>query len=134
TLSERVAAEAFDLSAHRGGRGLYPENTLVAFSNALSMGVTSMEMDAAVTRDGVAVISHDQVLNRDITRGPDGRWIGDERKVIKTLTFKELQRYDVGRIMPGYGLCRRIFTSESCRRHPHSFPLVGSAPRALCSQ
>jgi glycerophosphoryl diester phosphodiesterase len=101
TLSERVAAGAFDLSAHRGGRGLYPENTLVAFSNALAMGVTSMEMDAAVTRDGVVVVSHDQVLNRDITRGPKGGWIGDERKVIKTLTFKELQRYDVGRIMPG---------------------------------
>jgi glycerophosphoryl diester phosphodiesterase len=91
----------FDLSAHRGGRGLCPENTLPAFANALTIGVTSLEMDAAMTKDGIVVISHDPFLDPNITRGPDGRWIGKERKLIKSLTFNQLQRYDVGRIRPG---------------------------------
>lgn len=69
----------FDLSAHRGGRGLYPENTLPAFKNALRIGGTSLEMDAAVTKDGIVVISHNPFLDPIITRGPDGKWIGKER-------------------------------------------------------
>jgi glycerophosphoryl diester phosphodiesterase len=95
------ANRTFDLSAHRGGRGLCPENTLPAFANALAIGVTSLEMDAAVTKDGVVVISHDPVLNPDITRGPNGQWIGQERRLIKELSFSELAKYDVGGIRPG---------------------------------
>jgi glycerophosphoryl diester phosphodiesterase len=98
----------FDLSAHRGGRGLCPENTLASFSNALAIGVTTLEMDAAVTRDGVVVISHDVWLDPNITRGPDKQWIGRERKLIKSMTFKELQGYDVGRIKPGTGLAAQF--------------------------
>ena len=66
---------AFDLQAHRGGRGLAPENTLAAFAHALEIGVTTLETDLAVTRDGVLVLSHDPRLNPALTRGPDGRWI-----------------------------------------------------------
>ena len=38
---------AFDIEAHRGGRALFPENTLAAFANALSMGVDTLELDTA---------------------------------------------------------------------------------------
>ena len=44
---------AFDLQGHRGARGLAPENTLAAFARALEIGVTTLETDLAVTRDGV---------------------------------------------------------------------------------
>ena len=44
---------AFDIEAHRGGRALFPENTLASFANALSMGVDTLELDIGVTRDGV---------------------------------------------------------------------------------
>ena len=37
-----AAAQAFDLQAHRGGRGLRPESTLAAFENALRIGVTTL--------------------------------------------------------------------------------------------
>ena len=70
-----VPAVAFDLEAHRGGRGLRPENTLAAFSFALATGVTTLEMDLAVTKDGVLVISHDPHLNPDLVRAPDGAWL-----------------------------------------------------------
>jgi len=51
-------ALAFDIEAHRGGRALFPENTLVSFANALSMGVDTLELDIGVTRDGAIVVSH----------------------------------------------------------------------------
>src|SRR5262245_10047057 len=45
-------ARAFDLQGHRGARGLAPENTLAAFAKALKIGVTTLETDLAVTKDG----------------------------------------------------------------------------------
>jgi glycerophosphoryl diester phosphodiesterase len=65
------AAVAFDLQGHRGARGLAPENTLAAFSTALSIGVTTLELDLAMTSDGILVVSHDRRLNPDHTRAPD---------------------------------------------------------------
>lgn len=91
---------AFDLQGHRGARGLLPENTLLAFSRALEIGVTTLETDLAVTKDGVLVLSHDPALNPDIARGPDGAWIEAPGPAIHSLTLAELARYDVGRIRP----------------------------------
>ena len=51
-LSICLQAQAFDLQGHRGARGLAPENTLPAFALALSIGVTTLETDIAITRDG----------------------------------------------------------------------------------
>ena len=94
------AAQAFDLQAHRGGRGLLPENTLAAFENAIRMGVTTLEMDIAITADGVAVISHDPLLNPSITRDASDQWL-QSRPPIKTLTLAQVQSHDVGRLNPG---------------------------------
>ena len=94
-------ANAFDLQAHRGGRGLAPENTLSAFTNALRLGVTTLELDTVLTADGVVVISHDAVLNPDLTRGPDGAWLDGPGPAIRSLTLAQLKRYDVGRLKPG---------------------------------
>lgn len=95
-----LPAAAFDLQAHRGGRGLLPENTLVAFENALRMGVTTLELDIAITADGVPVISHDAALNPAITRDGKGQWLPERGPLIRNLTLAEVQAYDVGRINP----------------------------------
>ena len=95
------AAGAFDLQGHRGARGLAPENTLEAFSTALSIGVTTLELDLAMTKDGILVVSHDSRLNPDHTRGPDGKFLGVGGPAIRSLTLAEVQRYDVGRLRPG---------------------------------
>jgi glycerophosphoryl diester phosphodiesterase len=92
---------AFDLQGHRGARGLAPENTLEGFARALSLGVTTLEMDVGMTADGVVVVSHDPALNPDITRRPDGTWLEAPGPAIRSLTLAELQAYDVGRIRPG---------------------------------
>jgi glycerophosphoryl diester phosphodiesterase len=93
--------QAFDLQGHRGARGLAPENTLAAFETALAVGVTTLELDLAMTKDGVLVVSHDRTLNPDHTRGPDGKFLETEGPAIRSLTLAELQRYDVGRLKPG---------------------------------
>jgi glycerophosphoryl diester phosphodiesterase len=99
-LALAATAAAFDLEGHRGARGLAPENTLAAFRHALGLGVTTLEMDLAVTRDDVLVISHDPFLNPDIVRDAQGRWLTAKGPPIHTLTLAELQRYDIGRVDP----------------------------------
>jgi glycerophosphoryl diester phosphodiesterase len=93
-------AGAFDLEGHRGARGLRPENTLAAFSHAMAIGVTTLEMDLAVTKDGVLVISHDPFLNQDLVRGPDGRWLATKGPPIHSLTLADMRILDIGRLDP----------------------------------
>ncbi len=49
---------------HRGARAILPENTLAGFEYAIAAGADGIEMDVAVTRDDVPVISHDPRLKR----------------------------------------------------------------------
>jgi len=100
-MTASTSAMAFDLQGHRGARGLAPENTLEAFATALSIGVTTLELDLAMTKDGVLVISHDSRLNPDHTRGPDGQFLSSAGSAIHSLTLAEVKRYDVGRLKPG---------------------------------
>ena len=94
-------AFGFDLQSHRGTRGNAPENTLPAFERALEFGVDTLELDIGLTADGVVVISHDPYLNPAITRDASGKWLtGTRGPLIRTLTFAQLQAYDVGRIDP----------------------------------
>lgn len=65
---------AFDLQAHRGGAGLWPENTLEAFGRALALGVSTLELDVHLTAEDDVVVAHDPALAdarviRRLTRG-----------------------------------------------------------------
>ena len=91
---------AFDIEAHRGGRALFPENTLPSFANALSMGVHTLELDIGVTRDGSVVVSHEQ-LNPDLARGRDGAYVAPPGTPFVQLLLKDVKQYDVGQIRPG---------------------------------
>jgi glycerophosphoryl diester phosphodiesterase len=94
-------ADRFNLQGHRGARGLFPENTVEGVLATLACGVSSIELDIAVTSDGWAVISHDPQLDPDLTRCPDGTWLSGEPPLIQDLTLAELQLFDVGRVRPG---------------------------------
>jgi len=96
-----LSAQAFDLQGHRGARGLAPENSLPGFAAALAIGVSTLELDVGVTRDGVVVIHHDRRLNPDIARDAGGRWIEAPGPLLRELDYESLQRYDVGRLRPG---------------------------------
>jgi glycerophosphoryl diester phosphodiesterase len=99
---------AFDLQGHRGARGLAPENTPAAFSRALEIGVTTLELDASMTRDHQVVVSHDPRLQRDLTRDAAGEWLPGPGPFISELGLEELQRYDVGRARPGGAVALRF--------------------------
>jgi glycerophosphoryl diester phosphodiesterase len=92
---------AFDIEAHRGGRALFPENTLVSFANALSMGVDTLELDIGVTRDSVLVISHERGLNPDLARGADGNYVAAPGVPFVRLSLEQVKQFDVGKIRPG---------------------------------
>lgn len=104
-------AAAFDVQGHRGARGLAPENTLPAFARALTIGVTTLELDCGVTRDGVVVVSHNRALDPAITRDRGGAWLSDS-PLIFALDAADLARFDVGRIRPGSDYARRFPTQQ----------------------
>ncbi|MGQ0430665.1 MAG: glycerophosphodiester phosphodiesterase [Gammaproteobacteria bacterium] len=106
--AEAERAAAFDLQGHRGARGLRPENTLAGFAWALELGVTTLELDCGVTKDGIVVVSHDRLLNPDHTRDATGRFLETPGPAIADLTYKELRQYDVGRIKPGADYAARF--------------------------
>src|SRR5882762_839389 len=75
---------------HRGARARRPENTTPAFEYAIAQGVDALEMDMAVTKDGVIVISHDPILEPPVCTGPrDG-------VAIRELTLSEVREWDCG--------------------------------------
>ena len=45
----------FDIQAHRGGLAHRSENTLSSFGNGLRTGVTTLELDIQITKDGQAI-------------------------------------------------------------------------------
>lgn len=77
---------------HRGARGVMPENTLPAFEYAIGAGVDVLELDLAVTKDNILVVSHDPLLNETFCQGPPG----STTRVIRDLTLAELRKWDCG--------------------------------------
>ena len=103
-----VAAQEFDLQGHRGARGLAPENTLEAFARALSIGVTTLEMDLGVTRDGVVVVTHNLRLDPHTTRDGNGDWLRAPGPAVRALDLAQIKSFDVGRIKPGTRYAKRF--------------------------
>lgn len=101
-------ALALDLQGHRGARGLAPENSLAGFELAIQQGVTTLELDIAITRDGVLVIHHDLELNPNHTRDAQGRWLEKSSPPIFHMSWAEVQTYDIGRIKPGTSYAKQF--------------------------
>ena len=85
-----VIAKDILVHGHRGARARRPENTIPAFEYAIRAGVDALEMDVAVTKDDVLVISHDPHINAQICTGPH------PGVAIHELTLAELRDYDCG--------------------------------------
>ncbi len=85
--------------AHRGGAKLAPENTLVAFENAVALEVDALKLDVHSTSDGVIVVMHDD----DVKRTTDGSG------PIHDLSYRELLELDAG----------YDFSSDGGKTHPY---------------
>lgn len=89
----------FDIQGHRGARGLMPENTIPAFLLALDSGVTTLELDLAVTKDKKLVVSHEPWMNAAICTDPDGNPIDEKQEHkfnIYKMNYDEVVRWDCG--------------------------------------
>lgn len=86
------AQNSFDIEGHRGARGLYPENTIAGFIEALKLGVNTLEMDVVITKDGQVVLSHDPTINCEICD-----YCGDgKEKRIYQLDYSTIKTIDCG--------------------------------------
>jgi glycerophosphoryl diester phosphodiesterase len=88
----------FNLQGHRGARGLKPENTLPSFEAAFDVGVTSIETDVHLTRDGVVVLFHNAMLGTPScpTHQP-GVEMAAEILLLSQLSLAELRRFRANR-------------------------------------
>ncbi len=81
-----------EVHGHRGARAVCPENTLPAFEYAIAAGVDALELDMAVTKDNVIVVSHDPLLHPPVCSGPQ------PEAVIHQLTLAQVREWDCGKI------------------------------------
>lgn len=99
-LVTHTATAQTDLQAHRGGRGLMPENTIAAMKHAIDLGtVTTLEMDVLISKDGKVVVSHDPYFNAAITTTPGGRYLDAKeapKTLLYTMPYDSIKKYDVG--------------------------------------
>ena len=84
--------QPIQVHGHRGARAMRPENTLPAFEYAIAQGVDAIELDMAVTRDNVIVVSHDPVLEPPVCSGPQ------PKAVIRELTLAQVRQWDCGAV------------------------------------
>lgn len=84
--------------AHRGNRAFAPENTLLAFEQALALGADALEFDLRLSRDGVLMVIHDATLER----------CTDGRGAVADHSAAQLKRFDAG----------MNFSADGGRSHP----------------
>ena len=83
------------LQAHRGVSSDRPENTMVAYREAVAQGYDLIELDPKMTKDNVPVLLHDKSINRT-ARDKDGRKIEGDKVFIADLTYAEACEYEYG--------------------------------------
>lgn len=72
--------------AHRGSRELWPENTMVSFQGAVSLGYQWLETDLRLTSDGVIVCHHDSTVDRTT----------DGSGMVRDMSFRQVSELDAG--------------------------------------
>src|SRR5512138_17202 len=99
STDENLQKPPFELHGHRGCRGLMPENTIPAMIRAIDLGVTTLEMDVAITKDRKVLVSHEPWFESDITTKPDGTFINPVEAMkynIFHMDYDSIKKYDVG--------------------------------------
>lgn len=95
----RPESKRIDIQGHRGARGLMPENSIPGFIKAVELGVTTLEMDLAVTKDSILVVSHEPYFSEEYCQDTLGRRIvKDTRSNLYTMTYAEILEHDCGSI------------------------------------
>ncbi|WP_354683096.1 esterase-like activity of phytase family protein [Cupriavidus necator] len=105
----------FDAQGHRGARDLRPENTLPAMEAALDNLMTTLETDAGITSDGVAVLKHDPYIESVKCRRADGApYRTADEVLIRNLTLAQIQSTYI---------CDKLFRGASQLNDPALSPV-----------
>lgn len=99
-VQAKATVQGFDIVAHRGGRAARAENTLYAFAYAMETGVSTIELDIQLTKDGKLAVSHNAFLHQELVKGQDGAFVEDNVYDIRTMTLDELRQFDIGTMNP----------------------------------
>lgn len=110
TLSCKVQHQ-LDKQAHRGGRGLMPENTIGAMKNAMDLN-TTLELDLYLSNDKKIIVSHDDRMSSLFVLTPDGKPISKEEEkkyLLHKMNYEEIRRFDVGsKPHPGFPQQKKV--------------------------
>ncbi|GAA2397665.1 glycerophosphodiester phosphodiesterase family protein [Mycolicibacterium llatzerense] len=102
-----AAPDTFDLQAHRGGRGETTEESLRAFTKAIELGVTTLELDIVLSKDGAPMVWHDPTIQPDkctdtgpaVPGDPQYPYVG---KLVHDLTRAQLRTLNCGKLLSGF--------------------------------
>jgi len=98
STSNHYIVRTFDKQAHRGGRGLMPENTIASEKNAINYDCT-LEMDLQMSKDKKIVVSHDAYFNSDFCLTPEAESMTKKdglSRLIYNMPYDSVAKYDVG--------------------------------------
>lgn len=91
---------SIDIQGHRGCRGLLPENSIAAFKKAMDLGVSTLELDAVLSKDGKLIVSHEPWMSHNICLTPTGEAIPNKIAALKhniyEMNLSEVQSYICG--------------------------------------
>jgi glycerophosphoryl diester phosphodiesterase len=95
-------APGFDLQAHRGGRGETTEESLRAFAKSLELGVSTLELDIVLTKDGQPLVWHDPTIDAEKCADTGPAFAGDPAypyvgKLVHELTLVQIRTLDCGK-------------------------------------
>lgn len=93
------AQALLDLQAHRGGRGLMPENSIPAMLHGVELGARTMELDCVISADGQVVVSHDVYMSSDFMSKPDGTPVlksEEKQYALYKMTYDSIRRFQEG--------------------------------------
>lgn len=94
-----VKAPAFYKEAHRGGRGLMPENTIPAMINGIKNGANVCELDTYTSSDGLVIVSHDPTINGTHSLNADGSEISkadSAKSIFHQMKYADIRQFDTG--------------------------------------
>lgn len=125
-----AAPADFDLQSHRGGRGETTEESLRAFAKSLQLGVSTLEFDIVVTRDGQPLVWHDPTIDPTKCADTAPAFPGDPQypyvgKLVHDLTLEQIRTLDCGKLLSGYPSAE-VVANNKIATLPEVFALTDS--------
>ena len=88
-----------DWQGHRGARGLFPENTIEGFIQALAFPIQTLELDCVISKDSQVMVSHEPWMSRIICNLPEGEPVTETMEdslLIFQMTASQIKAFDCG--------------------------------------